>query len=103
MIGFLNYFLIPLISAGIYTRRRGTPANPPVGWLVRYAVFAVLDYMVTDVGITAVRFLLHREIFRDSVRYTIAAVCVACVLPFVWEILHTAFSHVEFHVEPRKR
>ena len=70
--------------------------------LVRYAVFAVCNVPITYAGIYAVRFFLHREVFQESARYTVVAMCVAFVLPYVCDLFNKVFSRVGFHVEKRE-
>jgi hypothetical protein len=102
MISFLNLFLVPFISVSIYSRRHGETVTLSGTWLVRYAVFAVCNVPITYAGIYAVRFFLHREVFQESARYTVVAMCVAFVLPYVCDLFNKVFSRVGFHVEKRE-
>ena len=101
MCHIVNYFLVPLFSVLIFSKRHQEPVRMSAAFFVRYAVFTVCNALITNLGILFVRFFFHREIFQASARYTIAALLVAIVLPYLWDILSAAFSHVSFHVEPR--
>ncbi len=101
MLSFLNLFLVPFISVSIYSRRHHETVTLSGTWLVRYAVFAVCNVPVSFAGIYAVRFFLHREVFKESARYTVVAMCVAFVLPYVCDFFNMVFSHVGFKVERR--
>ena len=102
MIGFVNLFLVPFLSLSIWSRRRGETVTLSGQWIVRYAVFTVCNLPVSHLTIRLVRRFLHRDIAGTSVRYTVIAMCVAFLLPYLCDILNTVFSHVSFGVESRK-
>ena len=101
MLSFLNLFLVPFISVSVFSRRHRETVTLSGRWVVRYAIFAVCNVPVTYFGIYAVRFFLHREIFKESARYTVIAIIVAWVLPYICDFFNMVFSRVGFKVERR--
>jgi hypothetical protein len=102
MAGFLNLFLVPLLSVSIWSRRHGETVTVSGQWIVRWAVFTVCSFPLTHGIIRLVRRLLHREIAGGSALYTVIAICVAILLPYLCDLFNTVFSHVSFRVESRK-
>lgn len=103
MTGFLNLFLVPLLSISIWSRRRGETVTLSGQWVVRYAVFTVCNLPLSHLIIKLVKRFLHRDIMGNSVRYTVIAMCVAFFLPYLCDMLNMVFSHISFRVESRKR
>ncbi|HCI74515.1 MAG TPA: hypothetical protein DHV42_08285 [Lachnospiraceae bacterium] len=103
IICILNLFLVPFLSLSIWSRRRKEEVTMSGTWLVRYAVFAVFNILLSHVFTYAVRALLHRTITEGTVKYTVIAAFSAFVLPYLCDLLNVAFSRTGFHVEPRGR
>ena len=93
MLSFINLFLVPFVSVSIYSRRHKETVTLSGTWLVRYAVLSVCNVPVSFAGIYAVRFFLHREVFKESARYWLWRCALrSCFLTYVTS--STWYSHM---------
>lgn len=95
----LNLFFIPMITVYIrYARTRQTMAFS-LAFLVKYAVITVLVYAGTKMIAKLAGAIVPLILTPDRTTYTICAIVVAALLPYIYEFLQ---KHLHFRVKVEK-
>ena len=99
---FLNVFLVPIISLVIYTRR----FNKSMGWDVitfaRWAIFSVVDTIVTYIMMKVLEFSVGIGAEISSQLYTIIACAVAFLLPYIVEF-YKKYIDIRLEIKDKKQ
>ncbi len=88
MIEFVNILLVPVITLSVLYRRSGKPFEKSFTCLKEY-VYAVIAVLIATFAIIKVaESLIGIGPTPESPVYTIPAVIVAFVLPYIYEVIH---------------
>lgn len=96
----LNLFFIPMITVYIRYARTGQAMKFSLFFLVKYAVITVLVFVGTKVVGMMAGAILPLVLTPDRATYTVCAVVVAVVLPYIYEFFH---KYLHFRVKVEKR
>lgn len=97
-ISFINYFFVPVISLRIYSTRHTTKWEFSPEILYQYILMCVLNMPVGRVVATLAEKVMSTTILADSTKYTLLALVVAVVLPYIIEVLEKLIR-VEVEIE----
>ncbi len=100
MIEFLNVFVVPLISMSVYARRFKEPLAFDCVNFVRYGCLAVADFIAVFFAMKIFEFLIGIGGDPSSQFYTIIAVTVAFLVPYIYEVYK---KYVNFSCEIKER
>lgn len=92
MIIWLNLFLVPMISICFYYSRRKEKLNFSLLFVIRYAIMTVSVFLITRFIFKFLKLFFSFTLEMGGVLYTLGAVCVALVLPFVVEFIQKYIS-----------
>lgn len=96
----LNLFFIPMITVYIRYARTGQAMKFSLSFLVKYAVITVLVFVGTKVVGMMAGAILPLVLTPDRAAYTVCAIVVAVVLPYIYEFFH---KYLHFRVKVEKR
>ncbi len=102
MIEFLNVFVVPLISLSVYARRFNKPLAFDCTNLVRYGCLTVADFIVVFFVMKAFEILFGIGGLPSSQFYTIIAVAVAFLLPYIYEI-YKKYVNISCEIKEKRK
>lgn len=94
----LNLFFIPMITVYLRYARTGRTMGFSLAFLVKYAVITVLVYAGTKIIAKMAGAILPVILTPDRTTYTICAIFVAVLLPYIYEFLQK-YLHFQVKVE----
>ena len=93
MLEFINYFFVPSISLVIFCKRNNvTMKEIQLDILAKYCIYVVIDAIATFCIFKLLLALIGIEAYSTSNVYTIIAVIVAILVPYVQEIINKYFE-----------
>lgn len=81
----MNIFFVPMIAIWIRYRRQNWKMVLSGEFLVRYAVYTCVVSLITECISVVIRQFIGLEYGWDSTYYSLAAICVATILPYGME------------------
>ncbi len=93
MLEFINYFCVPCISMIIYGKRNNVDMSKfSMESLMRYGIYIVVNSILTFFGFKVTEALAGIGALPSSNVYTIVAVLVAVIVPYIQEIIRKYFD-----------
>lgn len=101
-ISFINYFFIPVVSLHIYCKRREIAWKCSFELFYQYIVMCLLNLVIGRICASVVERFTSVSVLAESTKYTMLALVVAVVLPYVIEVLEK-FVKVDVEVTKEKK
>ena len=99
--GFINLFMIPLISLKIYYQRHSIPYVFHANMIFLYALMNIINILMTRILVNIAEAILSTVIYVETTKYTFIALVSSVLLPFVVEAIET-FIHVNVQISVTK-
>ncbi|MBQ9504978.1 MAG: hypothetical protein IJU93_08215 [Lachnospiraceae bacterium] len=85
-IPFVNVFVVPMITFYIHYKRKNKEFVFSLKALLQYGIMTLIILLITKLMLMGFRILTGTDINHNAVTYTIPAVVVALLLPYVYDI-----------------
>ena len=93
MLEFINLFFVPVVSVYIWERRNyNNGFVPSIKLLISYIISVVVNVPITHFVGKFVEGICGRQMNPTGAVYTLAALCVASFVPYVYEIVRLRVS-----------
>lgn len=102
MMEFLNVFCVPAICFHIYCRRLNKEMVFDCRNLVRYFIMSVAIFVITFIGMKVLGAVVGLSAGPDSQFYTLVAVVVSFILPYVYEV-YKKYVNVSCEIKEKKK
>ena len=101
-ISFINYFFIPVVSLRIYCKRHSINWKCSFELFYHYVIMCVLNLPIGRICASMVERILSTSVLAESAKYTLLALAVAIVIPYVLEVLEKLIK-VDVEITKEKR
>ncbi len=91
-VAFINLFVVPNIGVFIFYRRYKKEFKFSMEWCCWYAVFNVLNYLMSQIFVKIIDKLCHIVIQIEMSKYTVIALAMCVILPFLIEAVDKYFQ-----------
>lgn len=95
---FINLFIVPLICVAISASRNGKKIKWSAEWFVRYGCYTSILVPLAKIAASLLEKAIGQPVELYSGYYTLGAVVLAALLPYVAEVLRKMFN-VKCYIE----